>query len=347
MLGRVRFALMGCGAIARKHAESISKYVENADLVAFCDRDFDRAESYAQRYNARAFPSFDQMMQECGSEIDAICVLTPTGHHVANVCEVAAYGKHVIVEKPMALRSADAKVMVAACNAAGVGLFVVKQNRFNRPVQRLRQALTENRFGNLVMVTARVRWRRDEAYYKGDAWRGTSALDGGVMENQASHHIDLVQWLGGNVTSVYCIKVRRLAHIETEDTAIATLQFKSGAIGVIEATTAARPKDLEGSISVLGEGGTVEIGGFAANEIKTWQFVDPTSDDVETLDKYGNNPEGHPLYAHANYLQNVVDTLLGKDASPVNGEEGLKTVAILEAMRRSSETNMSVELGAP
>lgn len=264
--------------------------------------------------------------------------------HPAHVHDVAALGKHAVVEKPMALSSCDAEAMLSSCRNAGVSLFVVKQNRYNRPIQRLNKALEEKRFGNLVMVTARVRWRRDDAYYERDEWRGSVTMDGGVMANQASHHIDLMQWIGGEVTSVYCIKSCRLAHIESDDTAIATLNFKSGAIGVIEATTAARPKDLEGSISVLGEGGTVEIGGFAANQITTWQFVEPTTGDAETWKDHFSNPADNPVYAHASYLQDVVDQLLGHKTPTITGEEGAKTVAIIEAMQRSSQTNKPVQI---
>lgn len=344
MTNTIRFALLGCGAIARKHAESIVNHVSNGELVAFCDRDLARAEIYAKQFDVPAFSSLEYLMENCGKEIDAVCILTPSGLHASNVCEVVKYKKHVIVEKPMALTTKDAKVMVDACKNADVKMFVVKQNRFNRPIQRLRKAIVEKRFAKLVLVTARVRWSRDDAYYKRDAWRGATMMGGGVMENQGSHHVDLVQWLGGDVSSVFCVKKCRLAKIEADDTAVAAIHFKSGAIGIVEATTAVRPKDLEGSISVLGEGGSVEIDGFAANQIKTWQFEEPTSDDEETLKSFECNPADSPLFAHSSYIQNVVNALLGMEAEVVSGEEGYKTVAILEAMHQSSETNCVVNV---
>ena len=340
----IRFALLGCGAITRKHAESIANHIPNGELVAFCDRDIARAKAYAQQYGVPAFSSLHAMMDKCGAEIDVVCILTPSGLHASNVCDVVKYKKHVIVEKPMALTTNDAKVMVNACKNAGVEMFVVKQNRYNRSIQRLRKAITDKRFGNLIMVTARVRWRRDDAYYKRDAWRGSAAMGGGVLENQGSHHIDLVQWLGGEVSSVFCIKECRLARIEADDTAIVTIRFKSGPIGVIEATTAVRPKDLEGSISVLGEGGSVEIGGFAANQIKTWQFEEPIGDDVETLESFACNPADSPFFAHTSCIQNIVNALLGMEAEIVSGEEGFKTVALLEAMQQSSASNRTVNV---
>jgi len=343
----LRFALLGCGAIARKHAEALANGVEGAEIVAFCDQKRDRAQVYAERYGARDFGNFEQMMKEFGSSIDVVSVLTPSGFHVKNVLEVAAAGKHVIVEKPMALRVIDALWMIDACRAAGVQLFVVKQNRFNRPVQELRRALDAGRFGDLVLVTTRVRWCRDEAYYGRDAWRGTMLLDGGVLENQASHHLDLMQWLGGRVRAVSCAKARRLAPIESDDTAIATLMFESGALGVIEATTATRPRDLEGSISLLGAGGAVEIGGFAANQIKTWEFMNPSEEDERICAECAENPIGEPFYAHSKYIQQVVDKLNGREAVVVSGEEGMKTVEILEAMREAHETSTVIELAAP
>ena len=153
-------------------------------------------------------------------------------------------------------------------------LFVVKQNRFNVPVVKAREALEAGRFGKLVLGTVRVRWCRDQSYYDQDAWRGTWAQDGGVLANQASHHVDMLGWFMGPVESVHARSARALVDIEAEDTAVATLKFRNGALGIIEATGATRPKDLEGSLSVLGEGGTVEIGGFAVNEIRHWNFVE-------------------------------------------------------------------------
>lgn len=342
----VRFALLGCGAIARKHAEAISKHVDGAEIVAFCDHQKAKAKGFADEYGVHAFGGLAEMMASIGESIDVVSVLTPSGFHCENVIEIAGYGKHAVVEKPMALGVLNAQRMLNACNAAGIELFVVKQNRFNRPVQHLRRALDQGRFGELVMVTARVRWCRDEAYYGRDAWRGTTSLDGGVLENQASHHLDLIQWIGGPVLSVSCAKTRRLAPIEAEDTAIATLTFESGALGVIEATTATRPRDLEGSISVLGTGGSVEIGGFAANKIKIWEFVEPRSEDDDIRTLYGSNPDGQPFYAHSQYLQQVVNKLTHKEASVVSGEEGFKTVQLLESMQLSHESRVPSDLGA-
>ena len=198
-------------------------------------------------------------MNVCGDEIDIISVLTPSGMHADHAVQLSRFEKHLVIEKPMALTLEDADKMIAACDQAGTKLFIVKQNRFNKPVVKLKQALDEGRFGKLVMGTVRVRWCRDQSYDDQDDWRGTWALDGGVFANQASHHIDLLMWCLGTPISVFAVSRTALVSIEAEDTAVAIVKFKNGAIGVIEATTATRPRDLEGSLSILGENGSAEI----------------------------------------------------------------------------------------
>ena len=244
----------------------------------------------------------------------------------------------------MALRLEDADDMIVACDRAGVRMFVVKQNRYNAPVQRLRGALEAGRFGKLVMGTVRVRWCRRQEYYDQDAWRGTWELDGGMLANQASHYIDLLMWMLGPVESVVAMIATRLVVTETEDTAAVLLRFTSGALGVVEATTATRPVDLEGSISILGEGGAVVIGGYAVNRLETWKFERPLpEDDIEPEppvpapdDVYGR---GH----HA-FLQNVVKTLQGHGAALVDGLEGRKSIEVINAIYESVHTGREVIL---
>lgn len=195
------------------------------------------------------FTDMHQMMQS--ENLDVVVVLTESGNR-KNVVDLAPYGKHIVVEKPMALTLDDADAMIQACDKTGAKLFVVKQNRFNVPVVKLREALEQGRFGKLVLGTVRVRWCRPQDYYDQAPWRGTWAMDGGVLTNQASHHVDMLEWMMGDVESVFARGATALAHIEAEDTTVVTLKFRNGALGVIEATTATRPKDLEGSISVLG-----------------------------------------------------------------------------------------------
>jgi len=270
MLG---FAFIGCGRIAKKHAELlVSSNIEGAKLVAVCDIKTERAKTFGERYGVPWFSDMHAMMQSVGEQVNVVSVLTESGNHAKHTMELSRYGRHIVVEKPMALRLEDADAMIQACDKAGVKLFVVKQNRYNLPVQKLREAMEQGRFGKLVLGTVRVRWCRPQGYYDQDAWRGTWAMDGGVFTNQASHHIDLLEWMMGEPESVFARSATALVDIETEDTGVAVIKFRNGALGIVEATTAARPSDLEGSISILGEKGTVEISGFAVNEMKTWNF---------------------------------------------------------------------------
>ena len=254
------------------------------------------------------------------------------------------YGKDIIVEKPMALRLADAEQMNAKAKEKGLKLFVVKQNRYNLPVRKLREAIVAERFGKLVLGTVRVRWCRDQNYYDAADWRGTWALDGGVFTNQASHHIDLLEWMMGEVETVSAKSTTRLVDIECEDTGVAVLTFKNGALGIIEATTASRPKDLEGSISILGEKGTVEIGGFAVNQMKVWNFSPELPQDSEVLSNYSENPPNVYGFGHLEYLKDVVDSILNNNPAPVDGVEGCKSLILINAIYESIESGKDIRL---
>jgi predicted dehydrogenase len=244
----------------------------------------------------------------------------------------------------MALTLVDADRMIAACDQFNVKLFVVKQNRFNVPVLKLREALDAGRFGKLVLGTVRVRWCRPQSYYDQANWRGTWAMDGGVLANQASHHVDLLEWMMGEVDSVYAVATTALVDIEAEDTAVVTLRFRNGALGIIEATTAARPKDLEGSLSVLGELGTVEIAGFAVNEMRTWNFTEEAPGDDEILENYSVNPPNVYGFGHQAYYEHVVDCILNERQHLVDGLEGRKSLELITAIYESIETGLPVEM---
>jgi predicted dehydrogenase len=339
----IRFGLLGCGRIARRHSELLGGgHIDRASLVAVCDPVRPRADAIALRFGVPASYDIDEFLAR--KDIDAVAVLTPSGMHPAHVIACAKAGKHVVVEKPMALRLSDADDMIRACDEAGVKLFIVKQNRFNVPVVRAREALEAGRFGRLILGTVRVRWRRDQAYYDQDAWRGTWAYDGGVLTNQASHHIDMLEWFFGDVVSVHARAVTALARIETEDTAVATLKFRNGALGIIEATTATRPSDLEGSLSILGEKGTVEIAGFAMNQIRHWRFVDELASDRDVVEKFSVNPPDVYGFGHQAYYQHVIDCLIHQHAVLVDGIEGRKSLELISALYESIETGQEVAL---
>ncbi|MDC7700847.1 Gfo/Idh/MocA family protein [Vogesella indigofera] len=339
----VKFALIGCGRIAKRHAELLGlNQIEGAKLAAVCDLESSKATAIGERFSVPHYTDMHAMMQS--ENIDAVVVLTESGNHARNVVDLAQYGKHIIVEKPMALTLDDADAMIRACDNAGVKLFVVKQNRFNVPVVKLREALEQGRFGKLILGTVRVRWCRPQEYYDQAPWRGTWAMDGGVLTNQASHHVDMLEWMLGEVDSVFARSTTALAKIEAEDTAVVTLKFRNGALGIIEATTAVRPKDLEGSISVLGEGGTVEIAGFAVNKMKVWNFVDPMPGDDEVMEAYSVNPPNVYGFGHQAYYEHVVDCIKNNRRHLVDGLEGRKSLELINAIYESIETGKEVHL---
>lgn len=337
------FALVGCGRIAKRHSELLGHgQIGGARLGAVVDIVPEKARRIGEQFSVPWFRDMHEMMTTV--KPDVVVVLTESGNHAKHVIELARHGKHIIVEKPMALTIDDADAMIEACAVNGVKLFVVKQNRFNVPVVKMREALESNRFGKLVMGTVRVRWCRDQSYYDQDAWRGTWALDGGVLTNQASHHVDLLQWMMGDVESVFAKSTTALVDIEAEDTAVVVLKFRSGALGIIEATTAARPKDLEGSISILGEKGSVEIGGFAVNEMKVWNFKESRPDDADVMTKYSVNPPNVYGFGHQAYYEHVVESLKNNSAHLVDGIGGRRSLELITAIYESIETGKEVFL---
>jgi UDP-N-acetyl-2-amino-2-deoxyglucuronate dehydrogenase len=339
----IGFGLLGCGRIAKRHADILSSgSIPGARLAAVYDCNPDVAARFSSTYAVPAASSSAALAMM--NDVDAVSILTPSGLHAEHTIEVARTGKHIVVEKPMALRLEDAEAMIKACDQADVKLFVVKQNRFNLPIIKAREALREGRLGRLVLGTVRVRWCRPQSYYDQAPWRGTWRLDGGVLSNQASHHIDMLEWFMGDVESVHARATTALVNIEAEDTAVATLRFRNGALGVIEATTATRPRDIEGSISIIGETGVIEIGGFAMNEIKHWHFADARPSDHEVTENFSVNPPNIYGFGHQAYYEHVVDCLNGRGAALVDGLEGRKSLELITALYESIETGMPVNV---
>jgi predicted dehydrogenase len=339
----INFALVGCGRIAKRHSELLGfNQIKGAKLVSVCDNIIDKAKKIAEQFGVSSYEDMDEMMKL--ETIDIVVVLTPSGLHAEHVVNLSKYGKHIMVEKPMALSIEDTEAMIYACDENNIKLFVIKQNRFNVPVVKLRDALDSGRFGKLTLGTVRVRWARHQAYYDQDSWRGTWAMDGGVLTNQASHHVDMLEWMMGDVESVFAKMTTALANVETEDTAIVTLKFKNGALGIIEATTATRPTNLEGSISILGENGTVVVGGVAVNEMQTWVFEDKQDGDSNVLEEFSVNPPNVYGFGHQAYYEHVIDCIENGSANLVDGLQGRKSIELISAIYESAETGKEIFL---
>jgi predicted dehydrogenase len=336
-----KVALIGCGRILNKHLDALDENSNSWTLTGVCDLVSDKAQAAAERTGTPFFTDLDTMLNAV--ECDLVGVLTDSGSHAEVAVRVMRdHGKPVLVEKPMALSIADCDRMMAAADAAGVRLFVVKQNRFNPGIQAVRKAKDAGRFGKMVMGTVRLRWRRDEGYYSQADWRGTWAEDGGCLTNQTIHYIDLMTWIMGDIESVYAQTATRLVDIEAEDTAAVVLRFSNGALGVIEATTATRPDNLEGSVSFLGEGGSVVLGGFATNKVDTWNFTDNPNESAEADASYPiDNVYG---YGHVMLYQDVFEAMTSGRRALIEGAEGLRAVELLHAIYESSETGQPVVL---
>ena len=336
----IRVALVGCGRISRNHFDAIEKIAE-LELAAVCDTSDERAREAGARYSVPCFESYDEMLASV--ECDAVAVCTPSGLHAKHGIAAARAGKHVICEKPMAISLEGADALVRECDAAGVHLFVVKQNRLNPSIQLLRRAIDRGRFGRIYLANTTVRWTRPQEYYDQAPWRGTWEFDGGAIMNQASHYVDLIQWLVGPVESVMAKTATLARRIETEDTGIAVLKFRSGALGIIEVTMLTYPRNLEGSITILGEKGTVKVGGTAVNRIEHWSFADYDDDD-KLIESTATNPPSVYGFGHEGYYRNVVAVLRGQAKAETDGRAGRKSLELILGIYESAKTGRDVPI---
>ena len=350
----VRIAFVGCGRIATKHIASILQHHDRARLVALCDPLPERlaaassflADQAAEAGLAIEPPSLHTSYAEllaAEHRADLVVLATPSGLHAQQAIVAAETGYHVMSEKPMATRWADGQAMVKACDRAGVRLFVVKQNRFNSTIQLVRRQLEAGRFGRLAMVTANVFWTRPQAYYDNDAWRGTWEFDGGALMNQASHYVDLLDWLIGPVQSVSASMATIGRRIEVEDTAALQLRWRNGCLGTMAVTMLTYPRDLEGSITILGETGSVKVAGAALNRITHWQFADSQSDDG-AVEESGYQPSSVYGFGHPHYYANVLASLQGDGEALCDGREGLRSLELLIGAYRSARDGVTTHL---
>lgn len=335
-----RVAFVGCGRISNNHFEAFSR-IDGLDLVSVCDIVESRAREAGEKWGVPAFTSLEKMLAEVPS--DVVVIATPSGLHPQHGIVAAKAGRHVVSEKPMAISLASADELVRACDEAGVHLFVVKQNRLNSTVQLVKRALDKGRFGRLFMANATVRWARPQEYYDQAPWRGTWEFDGGAFMNQASHYVDLMQWFMGPVESVMAKTATMARRIEAEDSGAAVLKFRSGAIGVMEVTMLTFPKNYEGSITLLGEKGTVRIGGTAVNRIEHWQFADYDDDD-KLVDAANTNPPSVYGFGHEPYYRNVLKVLRGEAQPDTDGRAGRKSLELILGIYESAKTGREVPL---
>lgn len=337
---RFRVALVGCGRISRNHFDAIDK-LEGLEVSAVCDVVEERARQAGEAQGVPWFTSYETMLADAPADVVAIC--TPSGLHPQHGIMAARAGKHVVSEKPMAISLTAADELVAACDAAGVHLFVVKQNRLNTPVQLLKRAVDKGRFGRLYMANCTVRWTRPQEYYDQAPWRGTWEFDGGAFMNQASHYVDLVQWLVGPVESVMAKTATLARRIEAEDSGVALFKFRNGALGSMEVTMLTYPKNLEGSITLLGERGTAKIGGTAVNRVEHWSFADYDDDD-KLVEVASSNPPNVYGFGHEGYYRNVLAVLRGLATPDTDGRAGRKSLELILGIYESARTGREVPL---
>ncbi|MFS2035040.1 Gfo/Idh/MocA family protein [Polaromonas sp. CT11-55] len=338
---KIRLAVVGCGRISSNHFDAIKIHSERVELVDICDTNPEALDRAVARTGARGHRSLTALLEQ--TTADMVVLATPSGLHPEQTIQVARSGRHVMTEKPMATRWHDGLHMVKACDEANVRLFVVKQNRLNATLQLLKRAVEQKRFGRIYMVNINVFWTRPQEYYDSAAWRGTWEYDGGAFMNQASHYVDLLDWLIGPIESVQAYTATLERNIQVEDSGVLNVRWRSGALGSMNVTMLTYPKNLEGSITILGEKGTVRVGGVAVNEIQQWQFAEPHEDDekvkaasYETTSVYGF---GHPLY-----YNNVINTLRGEAEPQTDGREGLKALEVLIAVYLSARDGKRVPL---
>lgn len=339
----IHVAVIGCGRIAEKHFDAIDAHSDNLKLVALCDVDEEKLRQCIKRrnYDANIYLDMNEMLSK--EDVDLVVIASPTGFHAEQTILASSYKVNVMTEKPMSTKWRDAMNMVKACDKAGVWLFVVKQNRRNSTLQLLKKAIDEKRFGRIYMVQINVFWTRPQSYYDSAKWRGTWELDGGAFMNQASHYVDLIDWLIGPVDSVHAMTGTLARNIQVEDTGVMNIRWRSGALGSMSVTMLTYPNNYEGSITIIGETGTVRVGGVAVNEIQYWKFSDHADYDdavntanYETTSVYGF---GHPLY-----YQNVIEVLRGEAEPETDGREGLHSLEILIAAYLSARDGKTISL---
>jgi len=335
----LNFGIIGCGRIAERHADEIGKL---GKLLAVCDTDENKISAFSKKYNAHAYLDISELLSR-EKNIDLVAVCTPNYLHASHTIECFQHGFHVLCEKPMAINVSDCRQMILAGGSAGKELFIVKQNRFNPPVLAVKNLLDENKLGTVYSVHLSCIWNRDASYYE-NTWRGRKDMDGGILYTQFSHFIDLLYWMFGDVQHVKAF-TSNFSHqgiIEFEDAGVACLAFKSGALGSIHFTVNSYKKNMEGSLTIVAEKGTVKIGGEYLNRLEYQQMESPTIENLPT----GNSENDYGSYKgsmsnHHLVYQHVSDVLTKGIKNQFNGDYGLKTVEIIEKIYRAADETVA------
>jgi predicted dehydrogenase len=340
----MRIGVLGAGRVVQnRYVEVFRDELEDTAVTVVCDKVPERADKVAAEVGAEAVYEKERLL--ASTDVDAVLIATESGKHYDHTRAVLEAGKHVIVEKPPALIPSQVAATERLAQEKDLMYAVVFQNRLNPAMRILKSQYEAGRFGKLVLATIRLRWCRYQDYYE-DGWHGTWSMDGGVISQQAIHHLDALQWICGRISDVHAMQGNALNHLEAEDTTVATARFENGALGVIEATTAARPEDFEASISVVGENGLAVIGGIALNQIETWQFVAERPEDKDVPRKHSQAvPTGYGL-SHGPLLQEIIDRIeAGRIDPPIGGRDTIPTVQLVHALYRSTETEGPVRMG--
>ncbi len=336
----LRFGIIGCGRVAPRHAQSILE-IPNAELIAVADEILSRAQNFETKYDAQPYADYQELLLR--DDIDVVNVCVPSGLHKQVALDVIASGKHVIVEKPIALSTSDANEMIQAAEDANVKLSVILQNRYNAPMVEIYDAVKSGKIGKVLLGNATVRWYRPQSYYE-DGWHGTWAMDGGALMNQSIHHIDALQWLVGDVESVFAYTGTQAHDMEAEDTGVVVLRFKNGALGSIEGSTITYPQNIEGSVAVFGEKGSLKIGGTALNRKVLWRIDGELQNEREIITADVIDPPSVYGASHRLVIEEMMEAIHEDRLSKTHGAEGKRSLALVQAIYESARTGQPVDV---
>ncbi len=334
MIVSIRFGLIGCGRVAPRHAQSLYE-LGNTRLVAVADIRYDRALQFAERYGAVPYADYRDLLAR--PDIDAVSICVPSGLHCPIAVDAMQSGRHALVEKPIALTLADADIMISVADRYRTQLGIVLQNRHNPPMKQVRRLIESGQLGRLYLGSACVRWYRPQSYYE-DGWHGTWTMDGGALMNQSIHHIDALLWFMGPVSEVYSYTATLAHRMEAEDVGVAVLKFQSGALGSVEGSTLTWPENLEGSVTLFGENGSVKIGGTALNRITLWKVKGQEQDESRVL--AGQTPDPDSVYgrSHLEVIRDFAESVIHSRVPTTSGREARRSLEIVLAFYESART---------